>query len=271
MGCHALLQRILPTQGSNLCLLCLVTGRLLTTSAPYTYICSFSDLFSHLGDYRILSRVPCVHSRSFLVLSFVDSNVNGTGFFVHEADSLREEGGAWNPSNPQTECSLSALLQRLDGPSPAECPRAPAQPPPAECPQVPAQPPAWAPAQRPPFGPFLRHVSVRSLLLVRSPPRTGLQESSSFPPFRPSLGWLFPAPWSLLGSENQCSPGPPGVSVTVSERPLRPSRALGRHLCSWGASFSPPHSYCLGESVSQRVLSLNQFSFFLIYLFLTGE
>ena len=137
MGCHALLQRILPTQGSNLCLLCLVTGRLLTTSAPYTYICSFSDLFSHLGDYRILSRVPCVHSRSFLVLSFVDSNVNGTGFFVHEADSLREEGGAWNPSNPQTECSLSALLQRLDSPSPAECPRAPAQPPPAECPRRP--------------------------------------------------------------------------------------------------------------------------------------
>ena len=40
---------------------------------------------------------------------------------------LREEGGTWNPSDPQTVCSLSALLQRLDGPPPAECPRVLAQ------------------------------------------------------------------------------------------------------------------------------------------------
>ena len=33
MGCHALLQRIFPTQGSNPCLLCLLAGLFFTTSA----------------------------------------------------------------------------------------------------------------------------------------------------------------------------------------------------------------------------------------------
>ena len=74
---------------------------------------------------------------------------------------------------------------------------------------------------------------------------------------------VFPAPWLLLSRPFWYFCDSVRKATLTEQSISQASLFLG--------CFSPPRSYCLGESVSQRVLSLNQFSFFLIYLFLTGE
>ena len=136
-------------------------------------------------------------------------------------------------------------------PAPSRVPPGALSDPPAECPRAPAQPPL--------FGSFLVHVSPWPLLPVRLPPGNGLQESSPFPPFPPSLGRLRFQPRSLLGSENGCwlsrpldlAEPPAGVSVPDLLFLSSPSLLSGRKRAS-------------------EVLSLNHFSLFLIYLFLIG-
>ena len=39
------------------------------------HISTFFRFFSHIGHYRVLSRVPCVYSRSLLVIYFIYSSV----------------------------------------------------------------------------------------------------------------------------------------------------------------------------------------------------
>ena len=85
VGCHFLLQRIFPTQGSNPHLLCLLHCQVgsLPLVPPgkhiykYAFICPlFFGFPSHLGHYTALSRVSCAVQQGLISYLFIHSIIS---------------------------------------------------------------------------------------------------------------------------------------------------------------------------------------------------